>query len=108
MTIPRTSDEKVEIVTNPKLLELKKGGKRVKWKEIASWNSWYIDENFLLDGRILCNPTQLSEMDLRAYWKHWYDLEHSGEGFTFKHVGSYNLDEDKKNEEPGTRDNEEE
>lgn len=90
------------------MLELKKGGKRVKWKEISNRNSWYIDESFLLDGRILCNPTRLSEGDLRAYWEHWYHLEDSGTGFTFKRVGSYNPDQDEKSEGPQTRDDEEE
>lgn len=92
------------------MLELKSGGKRVKWKEIAKQNSWYIDESFLLKKRTLGNPTRLSEEDLRAYWAHWYNLESNGKPFTFKKVGSYNpgVEEEEMIKEPSAGDDEEE
>ena len=62
------------------------------WKDIQEVNGWYISETFLIHGRTLSNPTRLSEKNLRAYWKHWYDLAQSGKPFTFKRVGAHDSD----------------
>ena len=62
------------------------------WKDIQEVNGWYISETFLIHGQTLSNPTWLSEKNLRAYWKHWYDLAQSGKPFTFKRVGAHDSD----------------
>jgi hypothetical protein len=59
------------------------------WKAIRKKNRWYIRDSFLLPKRTFDNPTRLSESDLRAYWKHWYDLSQAGRPFTFKRAGAY-------------------
>ena len=71
------------------MLGLKGGSKQVKWGDIRKDNQWYLDEHFLLDGRILFNPDRLSEEDVRDYWSHWCALAKSGKHLTFKRVGSY-------------------
>lgn len=69
-------------------LGLKKGAKQVAWKGIREANEWFIDETFLLSLRTFDNPTRLTEHNLRAYWKHWYNLSQSGKPFTFKRTGA--------------------
>ena len=36
----------------------------------------------------------MSEVDVRAYWSHWYKLATKGKYFTFEKVGDYKPDED--------------
>lgn len=60
----------------------------MKWSEITKDNSQYIDKSFLLDGWVFGNPTRISEADLRAFWKCWYQKQESKEPFAFKRVGT--------------------
>lgn len=88
--------------------ELKKGSKRVTWKNIKEQNTWYISDTFLIAGRTFENPTRLSETDLRKYWRHWYKLSQSGQSFTFKRTGIPNSDPEGSAEEHQSRQEENE
>jgi hypothetical protein len=79
---------------------LKKGAKQVAWKGIREANEWFIDETFLLSLRTFDNPTRLTEHNLRAYWKHWYNLSQSGKPFTFKRTGARDPSSHTNNNEP--------
>ena len=71
-------------LSNSKLLELKGGGKKMKWGEIIKDNAWYIDECFLLPNRVLSNPDRFRGDEVRAFWTHWYKLAESGQHFTLR------------------------
>lgn len=62
------------------------------WKGIREANEWYLGESFLLPKHTFDNPTWLSEVSLRAYWRHWYNLSQSGQPFTFKRTGAHDVD----------------
>jgi len=61
----------------------------VSWQKVQAHNNWYIDEDFLLKGMTLHNPTRLSEAIVKAYWGHWYDLAQEGQHFCFKTAKDY-------------------
>ena len=65
----------------------------MKWGEIGKNNGWYIDEKFLVPKQNLGNPARTPEVALRAYWKHWYDLQENGQPFAFKRVGNMSADD---------------
>ena len=67
----------------------KGGGKQVPWGKIQAHNKWYINEDFLLRGMTFCNPNQVSEVIVKAYWSHWYDLAQAGQQFCFKSIKDY-------------------
>ena len=65
----------------------------MKWAGLVQNNEWYIDEKLLIFNRKLRDPSRMAETDVRAYWKHWYNLAQSGKHFMFKRVGDYKPDE---------------
>lgn len=74
------------------------------WKGIREANEWYINKPFLLPSRTFDNPTRLSESDLRAYWKHWYNSFQSGKPFTFKRTGARDAGAHNSSDEPKEKD----
>ena len=94
------------LLSNLKFLELKGGGRKVKWAEVIKNNAWYINEHFLLPNIPLSNPDWFSGGDLKAYWRHWYKLAESGQHFTFKRVGDYLPEKDNSGGEEGMEEGE--
>lgn len=80
------------------------GRKQVPWGKVLAHNEWYIDKVFLLKGKTLFNPNQISEATIKAYWDHWYQLAQKGQEFSFKTVEDYKgekpTDGDSDNGEP--------
>ena len=79
----------IENFSNSLSSELAGGSKQVRWKDIENDNEWYISKTFLLHGKTFKNPTRLSEVVMRAYWKHWFQESQSGNQFTFRRVGAH-------------------
>jgi hypothetical protein len=69
------------------------------WSEVIKCPEWYTDERFLLTDTKFFNPDRISEIDVKAYWRHWYDLQKSGQPFTFKRVGMYKSEDGSEEEE---------
>jgi hypothetical protein len=69
------------------------------WSEVIKCPEWYTDERFLLTDAKFFNPDRISEIDVKAYWWHWYDLQKSGQPFTSKRVGMYKPEDGSEEEE---------